>query len=384
MMPFNFDAPDDRIEVKELFANLKMELPLLEELLSECELSRYEDYIYRFYHQSFKVYRLQGMTLKIVERLQALAPNRPLNNWFMQIIHEGTGKEFKDKDNKNWLVVTRPIIEAFFHAKYFLEMAVKYGKSLENPPRLMPSGWAAILYLYNLRYPFNPAIGKELSESHDLSTRIIGIKNKGIEIVNSLIDNKLKNVEYAVVDEGNGIINEYACHRIKTSKNICEKSYDALDDKELQRNVTPFMKDSDTVIVISDIDELDTHSISSLNFILSRIAIKSGADKFIGISMSNSDIHFYLVENADSAYYELFGEGTVLKESIFHINAINNSEDTVSLVINLVEMAKMNGHSSTTENSIIHICRKLEPELNLYSISTKYCLEDFGSLGDFT
>jgi hypothetical protein len=43
------------------------------------------------------------------------------------------------------------MLEAFFHARYFLEMAVKYGRELELPPTLLPSGWAALLYLYNLR-----------------------------------------------------------------------------------------------------------------------------------------------------------------------------------------------------------------------------------------
>jgi hypothetical protein len=32
-----------------------------------------------------------------------------------------------------------------------LEMAVKYGKELERPPNFLPSGWAALLYLYDLR-----------------------------------------------------------------------------------------------------------------------------------------------------------------------------------------------------------------------------------------
>ena len=50
-----------------------------------------------------------------------------------------------------WLAVTRPILEAFFHALYFLEMAVKYGKELKYPPNRLPSGWASLLYLYNLR-----------------------------------------------------------------------------------------------------------------------------------------------------------------------------------------------------------------------------------------
>src|SRR6266567_7691723 len=52
-----------------------------------------------------------------------------------------------------WLEVTGPIVEAFFHAHYFLEMAVRYGKQLQHPPRQLPSGWAAFLYLYNLRLP---------------------------------------------------------------------------------------------------------------------------------------------------------------------------------------------------------------------------------------
>ena len=146
------NASDDRMEVKELFKNLKAELLALEELLAKCSGDwGYEDPIYRFYHQSFKVYSLQKQTLEIVARLQALAPNLPLNKWFMRIVREGTGKTFDMEDNKKWLKVTRPIVEAFFHTRYFLEMAVKYGKELEFPPQPLPGGWAALLYLYNLR-----------------------------------------------------------------------------------------------------------------------------------------------------------------------------------------------------------------------------------------
>ena len=38
----------------------------------------------------------------------------------------------------------------FYHARFFLEMAVRYAK-LETPPRPLPSGYAALLYLYQLR-----------------------------------------------------------------------------------------------------------------------------------------------------------------------------------------------------------------------------------------
>jgi hypothetical protein len=151
--PFKYPQDsDNRPEVQTLFNNLSEKLPVLEDLLIRCSAHwEYEDPIYRFYHQSFKVYGLQEQTLEIVSTLQSLSPDNLLNDWFMHIVQEGTDKTFSMEDNKNWLTVTRPILEAFFHARFFLEMAVKYGKELEFPPRLLPSGWAALLELYNLR-----------------------------------------------------------------------------------------------------------------------------------------------------------------------------------------------------------------------------------------
>jgi len=143
---------DDREVVQALLANMKAALPKLEALLEECSSHwGYEDPVYRFYHQSFKVHRLQGTTERIVAELKALAPDHPLNEWFTQIVSEGTGKKFEPEHNRRWLEVTRPMLEAFFHARFFLEMAVRYGKQLEHPPLSLPSGWATLLYLYGLR-----------------------------------------------------------------------------------------------------------------------------------------------------------------------------------------------------------------------------------------
>jgi len=36
-------------------------------------------------------------------RLQSLAPHRPFNKWFMEIVRDGTGKTFKTQDNQNRL-----------------------------------------------------------------------------------------------------------------------------------------------------------------------------------------------------------------------------------------------------------------------------------------
>ena len=143
---------DGRKEARDLLAALKRDLPDLEALLAASSFHwGFEDPVYRFYHQSWKVYGLQDSTARIVERLRALAPGRQLDPWFEAIVREGTGKRFAIEDNARWPEATRPILEAFFHARYFLEMAVKYGRELDAPPRCLPSGWAAILCLFGLR-----------------------------------------------------------------------------------------------------------------------------------------------------------------------------------------------------------------------------------------
>lgn len=114
-----------------------------------------EDAFYRFYHQSWKLFGLQRDTVAIVEELRSLWPEKKLHGWFEQIIREGTGLEFSFDHNRDWLRRGRPILEAFFHARTMLELAVKYGCQLDHAPRAMPSGWAALLELYSARYSFS-------------------------------------------------------------------------------------------------------------------------------------------------------------------------------------------------------------------------------------
>jgi hypothetical protein len=136
-------------ESAKLLQTIKNRFASLEQVLDETD--DWEDVVYRFYHQSFKAYRAQAYTERIVAELQALAPHLPLNAWFMEIVRSGTGRAFAAEDNANWLPVTRPMVEAFAHARYFLTMACKYGTEIDEPLDVMPSGWAALLYLYNLR-----------------------------------------------------------------------------------------------------------------------------------------------------------------------------------------------------------------------------------------
>jgi hypothetical protein len=135
-----------------LLANIKQHLAELQKLLEKMNSEwSYEDGMYRFYYQSHKVYRLQSLTLEIVAALIRIAPDgRPFATFFKEVIEQGTKRQFTMEVNERWLTETTPITVAFLHARYFLEMAIKYGP-LEQPPQPMPSGYAALLCLYGLR-----------------------------------------------------------------------------------------------------------------------------------------------------------------------------------------------------------------------------------------
>lgn len=138
-----------------LLKNIKDKLPDLENKLTQINSHwYYEDGVYRYYHMSFKVYHLQDITTLIVEMLKSISPHEnkeEINKLFLEIFNDGTGKVWKISDNQEWSKICRPIVEAFLQAKFFLEMAVKYGKELETAPNCLPSGWATLLYFYNIR-----------------------------------------------------------------------------------------------------------------------------------------------------------------------------------------------------------------------------------------
>ena len=135
-----------------LLDTIKSRLPELECLRVPFQVM-YEDGIYRFYHHSFKVCQLQDSTTRVVDIFKDIAKvtDNQLCEWFEQIVTAGTGLVWESNHNLNWTLHTRPIVEAFLHTKYFLEMMSKYGRELEAAPTMLPTGWAAILELYNQR-----------------------------------------------------------------------------------------------------------------------------------------------------------------------------------------------------------------------------------------
>lgn len=146
-------VPDDRSEVRELLANIKRDHATLVALLDRVSDEWVcEDLVYRFWHQSWKVFFIQDETLNMVNALRSVAPKGcSLNPWFERIIEAGTGVVVEREHNQRWLEVARPMLEAFWHARFMVGMATRYGQELEEPPTLLPSGWAALLYLYGLR-----------------------------------------------------------------------------------------------------------------------------------------------------------------------------------------------------------------------------------------
>lgn len=143
-------------KTRALLKNIKANLPSLEKMLSEvedhwCE----EDLIYRFYHESWKVYSIQDYTKSLYQLLEEISPHEKdkiRDPYFKEIMEDGAkGIGFQPEHNQSWAKTTRPFLEAFFHAKYFVKMAVKYGKEYEFAPRIMDSGWAALLELYGIR-----------------------------------------------------------------------------------------------------------------------------------------------------------------------------------------------------------------------------------------
>lgn len=154
VQPMRERGKDPRRASSVLLKNIKKALPKLRQIAIDCDAHwGSEDRIYRFYHQSFKVFHIQSLTADIVKKLRALNPKKKakLNEWFEQIVSEGTGKDFKLDYNADWPKHARPLVEAYFHARYFLAMVIKYGEELDVAPSMLPSGWAAVLSLYDMR-----------------------------------------------------------------------------------------------------------------------------------------------------------------------------------------------------------------------------------------
>ncbi len=143
---------EDRHRLAEmLLANIRSEKDTIDNLVSSFKKSEPE-FIYRFYHQSFKVFGYKELIRYSVKFLEKLAPeSSQLNSWYRGIVDLGLDKGFNDSTNDNWLAETQPLLEAFWHTKFFVTQMKSSAESLETAPEILPYNWASVLYLYDLR-----------------------------------------------------------------------------------------------------------------------------------------------------------------------------------------------------------------------------------------
>jgi hypothetical protein len=135
-----------------LFVRIKARLSDLEAMAEELEAVE-ENGVYRFYHGSYKVFNMQEPikeAFKLIEEIGG--EDDPPHFEYALLVKAGTENDFAgDRTNPNWDAEAKPILEAFWHTKYFITMMVKYGKKLEKVEPPLDYGMAAVLYLFELR-----------------------------------------------------------------------------------------------------------------------------------------------------------------------------------------------------------------------------------------
>jgi hypothetical protein len=118
--------------IDSLFLRIKSRLPELEETARDLEEAE-EDGVYRLYHGSNKVFFLQSPVRAAFSLIKEIGgENDPPNFEYAQILEAGTAHQFSETTNANWESETTPVLEAFWHTKYFIQMMVKYAKELET------------------------------------------------------------------------------------------------------------------------------------------------------------------------------------------------------------------------------------------------------------
>jgi hypothetical protein len=146
-------TPEPQHPHARLLANIKFALPELVELRGHMAEHVDAFVVYRFYHQSFKVFQGQYATEKIVAALRGLAVEGfEMDAWFENIVAAGTGRKFDMKTtNGNWEAETRPIVEAYLHVRWLLDEAIRCAE-MDEDPRWLPEGWAALRTVFGMRY----------------------------------------------------------------------------------------------------------------------------------------------------------------------------------------------------------------------------------------
>jgi hypothetical protein len=80
--------------------------------------------------------------------MRQVAPDLPLNSRFIEVVRRGMGKVSSANPAP---VAERSIVDAFQHARFFLELAISGGREHAAAPKVPSTGWATLVHLYSLR-----------------------------------------------------------------------------------------------------------------------------------------------------------------------------------------------------------------------------------------
>jgi hypothetical protein len=101
---------------------------------------------------SYKVFDLQDPVESAFKLINEIGDESdPPYSEYVQIVEAGTTNKFSATTNENWEAETKPILEAFWHTKYFINMMVKYAEDFEKVEMPTRPGMAEVLYLFELR-----------------------------------------------------------------------------------------------------------------------------------------------------------------------------------------------------------------------------------------
>lgn len=133
-----------------LLANIKETQTEIENLDNTFK-SLEQDYVYRFYHQSFKVFGAASQIKQAKELFERLAPDFcPLNDWFRAIANDAIGKEFDAaRTNQFWQAETRPqrtipALEIFSRTNASLRARI--GKKPKHFTKRMGGGFVSLQF----------------------------------------------------------------------------------------------------------------------------------------------------------------------------------------------------------------------------------------------
>jgi hypothetical protein len=147
-----YETESLRLAHDALLVRIKEHLPELETLLEEMSEAE-ETEVYWYYHSDPRTFGLQHFTERACSLFRRISSHDhgDLALLFEIIVREGTNRPMNLVHSKVWIQDAAPVLASFFHARYFVSQHVKYAKELSTSPDILPSGWAAVLCLYNLR-----------------------------------------------------------------------------------------------------------------------------------------------------------------------------------------------------------------------------------------